>query len=260
MLPRSFDRNPDTRPFREAVARINAEIENASASSLINESMIENWLRDIRNIAADHPGYWLLLVRLTEAALLCAGYYVDNGQFEAVGDLLVNPREIMVYSLADGSSTAKNRHRRLSEQFTLDGIQGRDWMRRFSTSTLLRTTKLPLIPHLAQVLGNSDRISPSYLGRLAERQHRIVATLTFLAAWPIHDSVELWRRLHDASEREFVESNLCRFNTQVFDQIGDCLKQSLADPYYQSPFLARARWFGNNAFEKVSANTSAISA
>jgi hypothetical protein len=252
LIPGAFDRKPKTPPFKETVARINAEIENKAASLLMNESMIENCLRDIQKIEADLPSYWLLLVRLAEAALLCAGNYVDNCQFEAVGDLLVNPREIIVYNLANGSSEAKNRHGRLSEQLATDGIQHSDWMKQFSASMFLKTTKLPLIPCLTQVLRNSERISAAYLSWLEANQCRIVETLTFLSAWGIADSVELWRRLQGSSERELLKSNLCRFDTQVFYQIGYCLKQSLEDQDYQSPFLVQTQWFDNTKSRRYS--------
>lgn len=235
---RPYRQNFNTRRFKEFVTRMNAEIDTMAASFTINERMLENWLVDIEKIEDDLPVYWLLLVRLTETALLCAANYADNCQFEAVGDLLANPREIVVYSLADGSSEVKNRHGRLSDQFPIDGIHRRDWMRQFSTQMLLKTTKLPLIPYLGQVLRCSGRISPAYLKRLEESQCRIVETLTFLAAWRIPNLAELWQRLHGSSERDFLESNLCRFDSQIFHQIGICLKQSMEDPDYQSPFLA----------------------
>ena len=39
-----------------------------------------------------HQIYWLTYVRIREAALLCAGNYADNGEYQAAGDLLVNPQ------------------------------------------------------------------------------------------------------------------------------------------------------------------------
>jgi hypothetical protein len=237
---RPFSQNFNTGRFKEFVTRMNAEIDTMAASFTINERMLEDWLIDIQEFENDLPEYWLLLVRLAEAALLCAANYADNCQFEAVGDLLANPREIVVYNLFDGSSEVKKRHGRLSDQFPIGGLHRRDWMKQFSSQTLLKTTKRPLIPHLGQVLRSSGRISTTYLKRLEECQCRIVETLTFLAAWRIPNSVELWQRLHSSSERDFVESNLCRFDSQIFNQIGICLKQSIKDPNYQSPFLSRA--------------------
>jgi hypothetical protein len=237
----------DTRQAAESIDQINAEIEVEVESRLINEKMLERCWSRVRQLNDDAPAYWLLLVRLAEAALLCAGNYADNCEYEAVGDFLVNPREILVHRPADGSITVKNRHRRLSDQFAMEGVQYHDWMKQFSASTVLEITKQPLLPHWTQILRGSRRISDSYLRRLEESQRRIADTLTFLAAWCICDAAELWLRLQETSahEREFVESNLCRFDTQIFHQIGISLKRSLADPDFRSPFLAQIRWPDN---------------
>ena len=55
-------------------------------------------------------------------------------------------------------------------------------MKRFSSSTHLEILKPSLLPHMAQVLSESGRISRGYLKRLEECQRRIADTLGFLAA------------------------------------------------------------------------------
>ncbi|MGB8336495.1 MAG: hypothetical protein WCE56_18515 [Desulfobacterales bacterium] len=224
----------------EFIARINAEVEHEVASSLMNEKVIENHWSYARRLDGDSPEYWLLLVRLAEAALICAGNYADNCEYEAAGDLLVNPREILIHRLADGRSTVKNRHGRLSEQFSLEGAEHHHLMKLFSAGVHLEMTKAPLLPHMTKVLRKSERISPAYLQRLEKGQCRIANTLTFLSAWRIFDSATLWQRLQltSAQERAFAESHLCRFDTRVFHQVGTSLQRSLAEPDYQSPFLA----------------------
>jgi hypothetical protein len=66
-----------------------------------------------------------------------------------------------------------------------------------------------------------------------------VDVLTFLAAWGVFDSTELGQRLKETSARErvFVESQMCRFDTRLFHQIGSHLKRSLLEPDYRSSFL-----------------------
>ena len=255
----SFRQVPEAARAVDFIARINAEAELEVKSRLIDEKMIERcWLR-ARKLAGGGPAYWLLLVRLAETALLCAANYADGCEFEAAGDLLVTPREILVHGLDGGRPTAKNRHERLSEQFGLDGPERRYLMKRFSAGVCLEVTKPPLLPHMSQVLAGSGRISAGYLKLLADGQHRIADTLAFLAAWPISDSAELWRRLQAASpsEREFVASNLCRFDRQIFDQIGVSLQRSLADPHYRSPFLT-APAPGETRRQRSSAATAGV--
>jgi hypothetical protein len=236
----SFRRMPEAEHTLESITRINAEVERAVSPHLMTERTVESCWSQARQIKSHDPSYWLLLIRLTEAALLCAGNYADNCEYEAAGDFLVNPREILVHRRGDGRSTAKNRHGRLSEQFDLKGLRRHNSFKHFSAGVQLEITKPPLLPHMTQVLRESDFISPAYLQRLEEGQCRIANTLAFLSAWLIFDSTELWRRLQASSEREkaFAESHLCRFDVRVFHMIGADLRRSMAEPDYRSPFLS----------------------
>jgi len=223
---------------REPILRIDSEVEREVVSHLVDEKGIESYWSRARRLECDSPAYWLLLLRLAEAALLCAGNYADNCEYQAAGDFLVNPREILVYSRGDGGSTIKKRHGRLSEQFGFNGLNQQS-MKRFSSSTHLEIIKPPFLPHMAQVLGESGRIARGFLKRLEECQCRIADTLGFLAAWHVSDSAELWRRRQSCSgQQEVADSHLCRFDLKVFHQIGENLRQSLKKTNYWSPFLS----------------------
>jgi hypothetical protein len=248
---------PEAEQTLESITRINAELERAVSPHLMTEKTVESCWSQARQLKGDGPSYWLLLVRLTEAALLCAGNYADNCEYEAAGDFLVNPREILVHRRGDGRSTAKNRHGRLSEQFGLKGVERSNTMKLFSTDVYLEVTKPPLLPHMARVLGESGCISQSFIHRLEELQCRIADALAFLAAWRVFDSVELWRRLEASSphERVFAESYLCRFDVRVFHQIGTDLRRSLTEPDCWSPFLAEPH-MGENGLKRISPATA----
>ena len=223
----------------EFIVNLDAEIEFGVESNLINEKLIETlWSRASR-FEGDAPFYLLLLIHLAEAALLCAGNYADNCEFEAAGDLLVNPREIIVRRIGDGHATVKNRHGRLSEQFGPAGVPPHITLKWVSSGSFLEITKPPLLPHMTKVLVQTELISKAYLERLEAGQRRVADTLAFLAAWGITDSVELWRRLEKVSpeERAYAESNLCRFDKRLFQHIGISLKRSMAERDYHSPFL-----------------------
>jgi len=241
----------------ESITRINAEVERAVSPHLMTERTVESCWSQARQLKGDGPSYWLLLVRLAEAALLCAGNYADNCEYEAAGDFLVNPREIIVHRRGDDRSTTKNRHGRLSEQFGLEGVERHRSMKRFSTGVCLQITKPPLLPHMAQVLGESGCISQSFIHRLEELQCRIADALAFLAAWRIFDSAELWRRLEASSPRErvFAESHLCRFDAQVFHLIGEDLRRSLVEPDHRSPFLSGPH-MGEKELKRTSLTTA----
>jgi hypothetical protein len=225
--------------FLESVLRIDRQLAEGASTFLLNEHAIESLWETALRLKCGGPWYWLLLARLAEAALLCAGHYADSCEYRAAGDFLVNPREIRVIDRRSGSSAIKNRHGRLSEQFGMEGDDRKGRLKEFAGSMLLETTKLPLLPHMALALRASGCISEDYLQRLELKQCRIAGTLAFLAAWRIENAAELWRRMltAPAGEREFVESNLCRFNRRTFQRLGTDLHRSLTAPDYQSPFL-----------------------
>jgi hypothetical protein len=237
----AFSRMPDRGHASTGTLKINAEIEQALIPSFLTEAVVAGWWLTALSLEDDSRCHWLLLIRLAEAALLCAANYADSGEYEAAGDLLVNPREVLVHRLQDGFTTIKHRHATLSEQFGLNNGQRAISLKRFCADNCLEISKPPLLPLMQQVLHDSGRVSRFFLRRLADVQRRIADTLAFLAAWQISDSVDLWRQLQAASkaERMFVESQLCRLDTSIFDRIGKDLRCSLADPDYRSLFLAR---------------------
>jgi hypothetical protein len=222
------------------LAEIDAELERKVESGLTNEQLIERCLFGATSLETTGRSYWLILMRLAEAALLCAGNYADNCEYKAAGDFIVNPREILIYRKTGGSPMIKKRHGRLSEQFGVEGGERLRWMKLFRSSFFLKVTKPPLLQHLTKTLRESAWISRDYIHRLEQGQQHIARTLAFLAAWRISDSEELYRRLKvdPEKERTFAESHLCRFDTRVFHQIGASLRRCLAVPDATSPFLA----------------------
>jgi len=233
---------------------MNEQIERNVTLNLTHETMIEQWWTDARRRKDDGPAHWLLLARIAEVALLCAGNYADNCEIEAAGDFLVNPREIIIREKQSGRTVIKNRHGRLSTQFGLGGSERKMALKRFFSGVALEVTKLPLLPQMAQVLADSGCISSFYLNRFKTGRRQIADTLTFLAAWPVSDVIELKQRLEAATpqEREFVESCLCRFDLRVFHQIGTDLRYSLEEPGLRSAFLTESRMPNDQQWEKFS--------
>jgi hypothetical protein len=185
----------------------------------------------------------LLLVRIAEAGLLCAGTHADNCAYRDAGDLLVNPREIRVHCRRNHGEVTKDRHGRLSDQFVTDGPDRRTGMREFGAVNHAEVSRPPLLPHMAQVLRDSQRVSEEYLERFAKLQCRIAGTLGFMAAWGLKDGADLWLRMQtcSAAEREFALANMCRFDTGVFKDIGNDLRRALLRPDGRSRFLRGGR-------------------
>jgi hypothetical protein len=224
----------------DAVTAINMDLEQTGPPLLLTEKIVERcWSRAVQ-LECDGASRWLLLIRLAEAALLCAGNYADNCEFRAAGDFLVNPREIVIRSRCGGPATIKKRHGRLSEQLGLTGADQLKSTQRSSAGVVLEITKPPLLPLMTRILKESGRVAPSYVHRLEGGQRRIADALAFMAGWRIADSVDFWRRMRasSSSERAFAESCMCRFDTQVFRRIGDDLQQSLTQPDFRSSFLS----------------------
>jgi hypothetical protein len=70
---------------------LNEELEDLRLPHEINEPAIEGLLKKLEGSgASDQSLYWLLMARMFELALFCAGHYADNCEFTAAGDLLVN--------------------------------------------------------------------------------------------------------------------------------------------------------------------------
>jgi len=137
----SFRRMPEAEQTLEFITRINAALEQAGSLHLMTEKTVESWWSQAVQLKGDSPSYWLLLVRIAEAALLCAGNYADNCEYEAAGDFLVTPREILVHRRSDGHSEAKNRHGRLSRQFGFEGAELHNSLKRFSAGMDVEITK-----------------------------------------------------------------------------------------------------------------------
>jgi hypothetical protein len=213
--------------------RLNAHLDAVNLPYELNEGQIETWLNTLEK-SDDKAGpiYWLLWIRLMEAALLCAGNYADNCEFSAAGDLLVNPREIRVHSKDARPPVRKWRHGRLSDQFRTNGHS-----RRFTIETLKNACRLeiacpPLLPYLFGCLKNSGRIAGAYLSYSDRRMRRITDTMAFLTSWQIFDTADLHHRSRRATPetRSFIASHLCRFDTRVFNQAGNAIDRMAIDP------------------------------
>jgi len=246
-IPTSNSLSPGPLPFRKAprdsVARIQAELDRSAIPRLMNESEIGAlWTRAL-TLEEEGPCRWLLLVRLAETALVCAGNYADNCEFRAAGDFLVNPRQTVVHPGGGNPGVIKKRHGRLSDQLGFHGAERSESLKRFGKTARIEIREPPLLPEMSAVLKASGRVSPSYLRRLEAGQSRVAGALAFLSAWGIWDFGSLRRRLMESSpgDRELAESCLCRFDEKVFLRVGFDLRRSLERPEYRSPFLSWPR-------------------
>lgn len=102
---------------REAALVIDTELDRAQTSHQFNEQRLETFLSRLdTQVDLSNRLYRLLVARIPEATIICAGQYAYHAEYRLVGNLLINPRETHVH-FADGSWTVKNRHDSLSNQF-----------------------------------------------------------------------------------------------------------------------------------------------
>lgn len=224
-----------------SLERLNNALDKVAAPYVVNEHQIEAWLDELEMESDQkNPAYWLLLVRLNELALLCAGNYADNCEFSAAGDLLLNPRRILVHFKNARQPVLKQRHGNLSEQFGKDGQSRKSVLQRLADHAKIETRRQPLLPHLFKMMQNSGRVSQSYLDLAGTRMKRIAETIGFLASWQISDAAEFYRCKAEAGPEAgaFIKSNLCRFKNDLFFAIGDDFRRAANNPLYRSDLLA----------------------
>ncbi|BBO71034.1 hypothetical protein DSCA_49640 [Desulfosarcina alkanivorans] len=224
-LPREIHRFSHHSVFGDCWTTFNRTL-NRDALGLPNEASLAERLDTLLDMEIrDLRVFWLSLARIAELAVKQAGDYADNCEFQAAGDLLVNPRRIDVYLRGWSSPVVKDRHRGLSQQFA--AAIGRDnpvaWL---SRKTLPHVREEALLPCMKQTLSASGFMNPAYLADLDRRMGRVADTIAFLMAWPVTDSAQLFRRMRDAGPegQAFIRSKLCRFDAARFNAMGEDIK------------------------------------
>ena len=228
--------------FREqAIIMYNLELDGDASSYRLNESFLEQKLAELEgiNVWAPEP-YWLTVARIAELAVLCAGMYADSGELEAVGNLLVNPRKILVHVKGKDEPVVKLRHARLTDQFghmASDKTGVIEWLKR---ETTLEIMEQPLLVELYKKLFDSGFMSAGHITELDRRMTQIGATAAFVGTCHYPADMDFTQYVHSTSgqEREFILSNLCGFTRSLFDELGREAFQTLYFPQYHSRFLA----------------------
>jgi hypothetical protein len=227
--------------FRE----YNASLEENAAPSKLNEDFIESKLSELDQIESDCSEngeiYWLTYARLFELALLCAGNYADHFEFAAAGDLLVNPRLILIHFKSGCSAVKKDRHRKLTEQFRYVAGKREAVVTWLKQETVPEIVEKPLLTHMHEQMARSGYLSKQYLDLGDCRMKRVADAIGFLASWHLAESSAFYLRVQCASpsEQSFIESSLCRFDKEIFYELGDDLRRLAEDPRQKSRFIDR---------------------
>ena len=165
--------------------------------------------------------YALYLARLSELALYCAGRYADGGEIPAAGNLLINPRQVLVHIRGQRSPVLKERHTPMTEQFR-SFARGRDIKIWLKENVKLETVRLPLLPHLMELMNAGGRLAPDYLDSVDQRTRRVSETINLVMSCLAWRDIDFFHYLAGcrAEDREFIEKGLCSFDLKVFREIG----------------------------------------
>ena len=166
--------------------------------------------------------YWLTLARINELTLLCAENYANNGELTLVGDLLLNPRLILVHIRNENRPVVKKRHTPLTEQFrfaaeTAQGVI--DWLK---TETCLEIKKDALLPHLHRRLEKSGYFRKEYFESVTRRKIKIAKLTGFISGIGSIESFDFYQWLQKAgpSDRELLKSKLCPCTRDFYFELG----------------------------------------
>ncbi len=175
-----------------------------------------------------HPGqpcYWLLMARLAEMALFCAGNYAACGEITAAGDLMINPRHTLVHMKGAMRPIVKKRHGRLSAQLEIEQpIAGGviDWCKR---NVLAQVVEPALLPDLEARLAKSGFLSEDYLQSFRMRMRQVADAMRF--AMVAGDRIPAG----DVGELS------CGVDAGHAHRMGCEVVRTCNDPTYQSTFL-----------------------
>jgi hypothetical protein len=233
--------------YSETIARnladFNYSLEQALSVISLNEKFLEQKIDELEEIGPINGElHCLTFARLNELALICAGNYADNFEFAAAGDLLVNPRLILVHIKNRIRPVIKKRHSRLTDQFrNVAGTRGEviQWLKK---ETLLEIKKAPLLPYLYESLKKSGCLSQEYLHSIDKRMKKITDVIVLLCSLNLSNIQDFhqWLQHTTQSEREFIKARLCQFDTRTFYDLGHDIRQIIQGKGYKSKSLSQS--------------------
>ena len=217
----------------------NYALETESTDSRLNEDFLVRRLNLLWNLPpADHRVFWLGLARLNELALLCAGNYADACEFSAAGDLLLNPRLILIHLKGKPDPVVKNRHQALTGQMAPMVSGDRNVIGWIKSNTRLEVRQYALLPHLSDLMARSGCLSEAYLHSVQTRCGRIAGAISFLTANRITGPAALCAALARMGGRQRAElkQGMCGFDRRIFSDLGREMHQIMRYGDIQSEY------------------------
>jgi hypothetical protein len=220
---------------------LNEALDNLHVPYEVNEQTIEKFLHSLETYnTTDRPAYWLMMARLFELSLICAGHYADNCEFSAAGDLLVNPRKVLIHRRDYPNPLVKQRHGCLTEQLNKEEKFRELVLIQIKNNVRIEVAKPAILPYLFEQMEQSRQIASWYLHDAQERMKKIADTIGFLSAWSLSKFEVLHNRLQkmSAKKRGFVADHQCNFNTCYFVRLGWKIPKIIENSKEYSKFLS----------------------
>ena len=192
----------------------------------LNEKFLESKLEELEFILSVSDSIERYsLIRLTELTLFCAGNYANNNCITEVGDLMINPRLILVHIKGEQFPVKKERHTRLSEQFKGRATENCSVIEWFKGNTIIETVKKPILPHLINLLEKTG-CSREYIDGVKQQMNMIIELLSHLsmAKIPKETSIEAWTSTLEKSDRRMMEDLFYQFDPTVFHDSGEKIR------------------------------------
>ena len=227
---------------RDAVIKFNRMMDEKAALHHLNEAVLARLLTDLEDCVFVYDAlYWLTLARINELAILCAANYAENFEFALVGDLLVNPRLVLVHVKGASQPTIKKRHTRLTEQFCHKAPSKREVIRWLTSHTIVENRTDALLPDLLGCLRESGVFSHAFVTSIENRLKQLADLTAHLACQPFENrtAFEEWLEKASADDREFMKSICCQFDSGRYRLLGKHIDQMACDPDYESCFLTQ---------------------
>jgi hypothetical protein len=205
----------------------------------LNEGALEDLIEQLDHLVYfKDVSFWLTMARIYELTLLCAENYANNGELSLVGDLLLNPRLILVHIRGENRPVVKKRHTLLTEQFRFaaETVQGViEWLK---TETCLEIKKEALLPYLHQRLEKSGYFRKEYFESVTRRKIKIAELTGFISGIGSIESFDFYQWLQKAgpSDRELLKSKLCPCNRDFYFELGSRVMNMARGPLLPTGF------------------------
>ncbi len=229
---------------RDVISYLNKKMNEASPIHRLNEKILVQLLNFLDEDALlEDELYWLSLARIHELAIVCAGNYARNCEFALAGDLLVNPRLVLIHLKGRRQPIVKRRHTPLTEQFSHMASSRERVIAWLTKHTIVETRKKALLPHLLHRITDSGMFTEAYVNSVEALQNHVADTLVTMSTEHLkkHASVVAWPATEGLFERNCVMSSFYPFDLERFASLGEEIEKTLADAQFESRVLIRVK-------------------